>query len=79
VPALAWPAAARLGLGSALRRLADAEERCVLHGTDGSRHEGLVRRVGGDFVEVAVGEPVRLVLVPFTTLAAVHSRDRHGR
>ena len=78
VPALAWPAAARLGLGSALRRLADAEERCVLHGTDGSRHEGLVRRVGGDFVEVAVGEPVRLVLVPFTTLAAVHSRDRHG-
>jgi hypothetical protein len=75
VPALAWPAVARLGIGSALRRLADAGERCRFHGTDGSTHEGVPRRVGGDFVEVAVGEPPRLVLVPFTTLAAVQSRD----
>jgi hypothetical protein len=78
VPAIAWPVAARLGVGSALRRLADAEERCVFHATDGSRHEGVARRVGGDFVEVAVGEPARLVLVPFATLAAVQSRDRHS-
>jgi hypothetical protein len=76
VPVVAWPVAARLGLGSALRRLADAEERCVFHGTHGGRHEGVPQRVGGDFVEVAVGEPVRLVLLPFATLAAVQSHDR---
>ncbi|MDH2415139.1 hypothetical protein [Nocardioides sp. CER19] len=75
LPAVAWPAVAALGVGSALRRLADAGERCVFHGTDGSRHEGVARRVGGDFVEVAVGEPAQLVLVPFGTLAAVQSRD----
>lgn len=75
VPALAWPVSARLGLGSALRRLADAGERCIFHGVDGSRHEGVARRVGGDFVEVAAGEPAQLVLVPFATLAAVQSRD----
>jgi hypothetical protein len=75
VPTLAWPVAARLGLGSALRRLADAGERCVVHGTDGARHEGVVQRVGGDFAEVAVGERREPVLVPFGTLAAVQSRD----
>lgn len=78
VPAVAWPVAARLGLGSALRRLADAEERCVFLGIHGGRQEGVPRRVGSDFVEVAVGEPTRLVLVPFATLAAVQSRDRHA-
>lgn len=75
VPAVAWPVAARLGLGSALRRLADAGERCVFHGTDATRLEGVAQRVGSDFVEVAVGEPAQLVLVPFGTLAAVQSRD----
>lgn len=75
VPAVAWPAVARLGLGSALRRLADAGERCVFRGIHGGRHDGVARRVGGDFVEVAVGEPPRLVLVPFGTLAAVQSRE----
>lgn len=75
VPAVAWPVAARLGLGSALRRLADAGERCVFHGTGGQRWEGVARRVGADFVEVAVGEPAQVVLVPYATLAAVQSRD----
>jgi hypothetical protein len=42
---------------------------------DGTRREGVVRRVGADFAEVAAGEPERLVLVPFATLAAVQSRD----
>lgn len=74
VPAVAWPAVAGLGLGSALRRLSDAGERCVFHGTDGSRHEGVPARVGADFVEVAVGETGRIVLVPFARLAAVQSR-----
>jgi hypothetical protein len=75
VPAVAWPAVAGLGLGSALRRLADAGERCVFHSTDGTRHEGVAHRVGGDFVEVSVGDRAQVVLVPFATLAAVQSRD----
>jgi hypothetical protein len=75
VPRLAWPVAARLGLGAALRRLADAAERCVFHSTDGSRQDGTVDRVGADFAEVRVGEPAHVVLVPFGTLAAVQSRE----
>ncbi|TIC84208.1 hypothetical protein [Nocardioides sp. GY 10127] len=75
VPAVAWPAVARLGLGSALRRLADAREQCVLHLVDGSRHEGVVLRVGGDFVELAEGEPPRGLLVPWAALAALSSRE----
>ncbi|MEJ7833874.1 MAG: hypothetical protein WKF79_13225 [Nocardioides sp.] len=77
VPEVAWPAVARLGLGSALRRLAQSGERCVLHLTDGSRRDGVLRRVGEDFVEVVEGhaDVGRLVLVPFAHLAAVQSRD----
>jgi hypothetical protein len=74
VPEVAWSPVARLGVGSALRRLAEAGERCVLHLTDGTRHEALLRRVGADFVEVRVGEG-RLELVAFTALVAVQSRD----
>ena len=73
LPEVAWPAAARLGVGSALRRLADARERCVLHLRDGSRYDAVPHRVGADFVEVAVGEG-RSLLVPFSALAAVQSR-----
>jgi hypothetical protein len=75
VPVVAWPVAARLGIGSALRRLADAGERCVFHGTAGQRWDGVAQRVGADFVEVAVGDPAQVVLVPFAMLAAVQSRD----
>lgn len=75
VPEVAWSPLARLGRASVLRRLADAGERCVLHDVDGGRVDGVPRRVGADFVEVAVGEPPRLVLVAFATLAAVQSRD----
>lgn len=74
VPAVAWPRTAGLGLGSALRRLADAGEWCVFHATHGGRHEGVARRVGADFVEVAAGEQGRVVLLAFATLAAVQSR-----
>ncbi|MFT4082396.1 MAG: hypothetical protein QM638_07395 [Nocardioides sp.] len=75
VPQIAWPAYARLGLGSALRRLAEAGERCVLHRRDGVRHDGTLRRVGADFVEVVTGEPAHVVLLTFETLAAVQSRS----
>lgn len=74
VPEVAWSAVARLGLGSALRRLADAEERCVVHLVDGSSHEGQVSRVGADFVELAVATGGRL-LAPYDGLVAVQSRD----
>ncbi|WP_340537533.1 hypothetical protein [Nocardioides sp. GXZ039] len=75
VPEIAWSPLSRLGLGSALRHLADAGERCVLHRLDRVRHDGPLRRIGGDFVEVAEGDPPRITLVSFATLAAVQSRD----
>lgn len=74
VPELAWSPVTRLGLGSALRRLADTGRACVVHLRDESRHEAVVRRVGRDFVEVVVGDG-REVLVRFDHLAAVSSRD----
>ncbi|MCW2815109.1 MAG: hypothetical protein JWN84_2564 [Nocardioides sp.] len=75
VPEVAWSPVARLGLGSALRRLADAGERCVVLRLDGGRHDGVVRRVGADFVEVLEGDPPRACLVAFTAIAAVQSRE----
>ncbi|CAI9408027.1 hypothetical protein [Nocardioides sp. T2.26MG-1] len=74
LPELAWSPIARLGLGSALRRVADAGERCVLHLVDGASRDALLRRVGADFVEAVEGEG-RTVLVAFDALAAVQSRD----
>lgn len=74
VPEVAWPATARLAVGSALRRLADIGERCVLHLVDGSRHDGVLQRVGADFVEVA-GAGRQVALVATDQLAAVQSRD----
>lgn len=73
VPEVAWPATARLGLGSALRRLAEAGERCLLHLRDSSRLEGSVRRVGKDFCEFVIGADRRTVLVPFAALSAIQS------
>ncbi|WP_341928242.1 hypothetical protein [Nocardioides psychrotolerans] len=74
VPEMAWSPVTRLGLGSALRRLAEAGERCVVHLVDGTLHDGKLGRVGQDFVElVTAGD--RTVLVSFAALAAVQSRD----
>lgn len=74
VPEVAWSAVARLGLGSALRRLAESGERCLLHRLDGVRLDGVLRRVGADFVELITGEPRRVVLVAYDAIAAVQSR-----
>jgi hypothetical protein len=74
VPELAWPAVARLGVGAALRRLADVGQAVSVHRTDGGRHDGTLVRVGADFVEVATGEAGRMLLVAFGHLAAVQSR-----
>ncbi|WP_447646347.1 hypothetical protein [Nocardioides zeae] len=77
-PEVTWSPLQRLGLGAALRRLADAETECVLHQRTGARHECVVRRVGADFVEVAVrggrgGREHRTVLVATAAIAAVRS------
>jgi hypothetical protein len=74
VPEVAWSPVTRLGLGSALRRLANSGDRCLFHLVEGSRHELVVTRVGQDFVE---GRSVdgRLVLMAFPALAAVQSTE----
>lgn len=74
VPPVAWSSVARLGLGSALRRLSDSGQPCALHLLDGRCHDGVLVRVGQDFVEVATGDAGRVVLVSFAQLAAVQSR-----
>jgi len=73
VPEVAWSPVSRLGLGSALRRVADSGQSCRLHGTDGTVRDGVLTRVGADFVEVATGEG-RTVLVALASVAAVQSR-----
>ncbi|CAN5325511.1 hypothetical protein BH09ACT12_BH09ACT12_18540 [soil metagenome] len=75
VPEVAWSALTRLGLGSALRRLGDAGERCVVHRRDGGRHEGVPARVGQDFVELGEGHQsgARVTLIAFAAIAAVQS------
>ncbi len=67
----ARPVTARLGLGSALRGLARAGQEVALHRTDGSVLRGVLGRVGADFVELPVGDPGVLEVVPFAALAAV--------
>ena len=74
VPEVAWSPVDRLGLGAALRRLADAEARCLLHLVDGTRHEAYVVRVGADFLEARDAAGGAL-LVPCAGLVAVQSRE----
>ncbi|GAB2884993.1 hypothetical protein [Nocardioides pacificus] len=78
VPEEAWSPIHRLGLGSALRRLAEAGERCVVHLVDGSRYEVTLARVGHDFVEAVTGEgrSSRRLLVAHAGLAAVQSPEQ---
>ncbi len=73
VPEVAWSPVSRLGLGSALRRLADTGAACRVHAVDGTVWDACLTRVGSDFVEARVGED-RLVLVARDALAAVQSR-----
>lgn len=76
VPEEARPVTARLGLGSALRRVADGGGAAHLMLVDGSQVEvRRVVRVGADFLESEVGEGRERVLHSFTALAALQSRD----
>jgi hypothetical protein len=74
VPEVAWPSAAALGPEAALRGLAEAAEPCTVHLLDGRRHDGTLRRVGADFVELVTGESGRVLLVATAHVAAVQSR-----
>jgi hypothetical protein len=75
LPEVAWASVDRLGVGSAVRRMADAAEPCQWHRLDGGRLGGVPLRVGADFVEVRIGreqgEAGRTVLVALDALAAV--------
>ena len=73
VPEVAWSPLHKLGLGSALRRLAESQARCLVHLVDGAQHEAVVRRVGQDFVEIEPPAGARL-LVAFDGITAVQSR-----
>lgn len=65
------PAVARLGFGSALRRLAEHQD-VVVHGTGGGRRRVRVVRVGADFAEaLGEGQADRSVLLTFAAMAAV--------
>ncbi len=78
VPEVAWSPVDRLGLRAALRRVADAGARCVVHLVDGTRQEAYVERVGADFLECrAAADPSGddLLLVPYDAVVAVQSRD----
>jgi len=73
VPEVAWSPVARLGFASALRRIADSGERCVVRLRDGAAHDVVLRRVGADFVEADEGSG--RLLIAFGAVAAVQSRD----
>jgi len=70
VAAEARGVAARLGLGSVLRRLMESREPVVLVRSDGVRVRGRVARAGADFVEI-VSEADGLEVVALRALAAL--------
>ena len=75
VGAAARPLTARLGLGSALRGVAESGSEVVLHRRDGAVLRGDVARVGADFVElrptVDAGAAAGVVVLPFAAVAAL--------
>lgn len=74
VPEVAWSPLHKLGVSSALRRLAESQVRCVVHLVDGGQHEAIVRRVGADFVEISSPSDVP-ALISYDAISAVQSRD----
>lgn len=74
----ALPVTARLSLRSALRALASRRERCLVQLVDDTRLEGVLGRVGKDFVEVLAGDARGAgddpELVPFRALVAVREQ-----
>jgi hypothetical protein len=73
VAADARAVSARLGLGSALRGVAESRTEVVLHRLDGATSRGMLGRVGADFVELWTAPETRgpVEVVPFGAVAAV--------
>ena len=71
-----WSVVDRLTLRAVLRRLALANEACLVHFCDDQQVEGRVGRVGRDFFELAVGDGAdRLIqAVPHDAVAALQGR-----
>lgn len=74
VPEAAWPVTARLGLGSALRRISGNGEQCRLVTLDGEGYDVRLGRVGADFVEAWHGESRDPLAVSFSAIAVVTER-----
>jgi len=71
-----WSPVDRLTMRAVLRRLAMANEPCLVHFCDDQQVEGLVGRVGRDFFELVVGEGAGRVaqVVPNAAVAALQGR-----
>jgi hypothetical protein len=71
-----WSVVDRLTMRAVLRRLAMANERCLVHFCDDRQVEGTVGRVGRDFFELNVGEDAGRVVqaVPNASVAALQGR-----
>lgn len=63
----------RLGLGSALRRVAEEQRALEALRSDGATSRGRVARVGADFLEL-VGEDAVIEVLPFAALAVLRPR-----
>lgn len=74
VPESAWPVESRLGLGSAIRRISEARERCGVRLLDASHHDVVPARVGHDFFEAVAGEHRETMIFPFDSVAVIHTR-----
>ncbi|QCC77829.1 hypothetical protein [Nocardioides daphniae] len=72
MPRVAWSRLDAVGIGSPLRRLADARALCTVHLVDDSTLEGVLGRVGGDFVELDEG-PAAGVVVATGVIAALRA------
>ena len=78
VPVQARPVTARLGLASALRRVAEAQADVVLHRVAGATTRGRLLRVGADFLDLRAegdgsGPSGSVQTVPLAALAVVRT------
>ncbi len=70
LPVSTRPITARLGLGHVLRSMAEERGTVTLVRCDGEHRQGVLGRVGRDFLEL-VGEGGGVEVVPFSGLAAL--------
>jgi small nuclear ribonucleoprotein (snRNP)-like protein len=73
VPDPARPVSARLSLRSVLRRLAEDGQPCALHLRGGRMVQGVLVRIGADFVDLRPGDTGVPVCVPLDAVAVVQT------